>query len=83
MAVFKSETADAQVAEVGFKHGVVIMAVFAALPTTELVRSYLGVSTEYFRFLTRLYYHLHLYHTFVITLEKHFTSCWRVLDSSI
>nr|ADK25179.1 SID-1-like protein [Penaeus vannamei] len=41
LAVYELRTADAQVAEIGFQNNVLIMAVFTALPTTELVRSYL------------------------------------------
>lgn len=41
LAVYELQTADAQVAEIGFQNNILIMAVFTALPTTELVRSYL------------------------------------------
>lgn len=44
-ALFESETAEAQVSEMGFQHNLLIMAVFAALPTTELIRSYLKMLT--------------------------------------
>ncbi|XP_068244590.1 SID1 transmembrane family member 2-like [Palaemon carinicauda] len=39
-AEFESTTAEAQVSEMGFQHNILIMAVFAMLPTTELIRSY-------------------------------------------
>lgn len=46
VAVYESETAEAQVAGVGFQNTLIIMGVFAALPVTELIRSYLGVSVQ-------------------------------------
>lgn len=47
IAVFEAETAEAQVGEVGFIHNLLIMSVFAALPTAELVRSYLGMLRQH------------------------------------
>ncbi|KAK4294774.1 hypothetical protein Pmani_032622 [Petrolisthes manimaculis] len=43
VAVFEMKTAEAQVSEVGFQNNLIIMALFAGLPTTELLRSYLRV----------------------------------------
>lgn len=43
VAVHESKTAEAQVSEVGFQNSLVIMGVFAALPMSELLRSYLGM----------------------------------------
>ncbi|CAL4089977.1 unnamed protein product [Meganyctiphanes norvegica] len=42
-ARYESETSDAQVSQVGFQSNLFIMALFAALPTTELLRSYISV----------------------------------------
>ncbi|KAK7081794.1 hypothetical protein SK128_016944, partial [Halocaridina rubra] len=39
--LFESRTAEAQVSEMGFKNNILIMALFVALPTIELIRSYL------------------------------------------
>lgn len=44
VALQESKTAEAQVSEVGFQNSLIIMGVFAALPMSELLRSYLGVS---------------------------------------
>lgn len=41
VALHESGTAEAQVSEVGFQNSLLIMGVFAALPTSELLRSYL------------------------------------------
>lgn len=43
VAVEEAGTAEAHVAEVGFQNSMVIMGVFAALPYSELLRSYLGL----------------------------------------
>lgn len=42
-AYFQSKTAGAQVSEMGFQNNILIMAVYAVLPTAELIRSYLKV----------------------------------------
>ncbi|XP_063841509.1 SID1 transmembrane family member 1-like [Scylla paramamosain] len=43
VAVHEAGTAEAQVSEVGFQNSLIIMGVFAALPTSELLRSYLSM----------------------------------------
>lgn len=49
MALFESQTVEAQVSEVGFQNNLIIMALFAGLPTAELLRSYLRVREREFK----------------------------------
>lgn len=47
VAVFEAKTAEAQVSEIGFQNNLLIMGIFAALPVTELIRSYLNMIMNY------------------------------------